>query len=166
MAELSFWAGPADRRAGVGRCVGLLFGLPVLRVRGDYLALATLGLGEIIRVLVLSDMRTAVPRRFAGHPAIPRPEIGAYVLEHAGRAVLPRARASAVAAYVPLRLRSSWAARLAGRSRGRGGGAGPRHRPRAVKLLAYTIGAAFAGLAGAVFAVRCWARSTRTPSSC
>ena len=30
-------------------------GVPVLKVRGDYLAVATLGLGEIVRVIVLSD---------------------------------------------------------------------------------------------------------------
>ena len=33
---------------------GLLVGLPSLRLRGDYLAIATLGFGEIIRVLLLS----------------------------------------------------------------------------------------------------------------
>ena len=32
--------------------VGVLFGLPVLGVRGDYLAVATMGLGEIVRVIV------------------------------------------------------------------------------------------------------------------
>jgi branched-chain amino acid transport system permease protein len=31
--------------------VGILLGLPVLRVRGDYLAIVTLGFGEVIRVL-------------------------------------------------------------------------------------------------------------------
>ncbi len=31
--------------------VGILLGLPVLRVRGDYLAIVTLGFGELIRVL-------------------------------------------------------------------------------------------------------------------
>ena len=31
--------------------VGVLLGLPVLRVRGDYLAIVTLGFGEVIRVL-------------------------------------------------------------------------------------------------------------------
>ncbi|AZT90324.1 branched-chain amino acid ABC transporter permease [Caldicellulosiruptor changbaiensis] len=31
---------------------GLLIGLPVLRLRGDYLAIATLGFGEIIRVII------------------------------------------------------------------------------------------------------------------
>jgi branched-chain amino acid transport system permease protein len=33
---------------------GLLVGLPSLRLRGDYLAIATLGFGEIIRVLLLN----------------------------------------------------------------------------------------------------------------
>lgn len=35
----------------VAAIVGLLLGLPVLRVRGDYLAIVTLGFGEVIRVL-------------------------------------------------------------------------------------------------------------------
>ncbi len=39
----------------VGLCVaavaGVLLGLPVLRIRGDYLAIVTLGFGEVIRVL-------------------------------------------------------------------------------------------------------------------
>ena len=39
------------RRAGRGRLTGVLLGLPVLRLRGDYLAIVTLGFGEIIRVL-------------------------------------------------------------------------------------------------------------------
>ncbi|HYH28403.1 MAG TPA: leucine/isoleucine/valine transporter permease subunit [Actinomycetota bacterium] len=34
--------------------IGVLIGAPVLRLRGDYLAIVTLGFGEIIRVLVLS----------------------------------------------------------------------------------------------------------------
>jgi len=35
----------------VAALVGVLIGLPVLRLRGDYLAIVTLGLGEVIRVL-------------------------------------------------------------------------------------------------------------------
>ena len=37
---------------------GILLGIPVLRMRGDYLAIVTLGFGEIIRVLIRSDMMT------------------------------------------------------------------------------------------------------------
>lgn len=36
----------------VAAFVGILLGLPVLRLRGDYLAIVTLGFGEMIRVLV------------------------------------------------------------------------------------------------------------------
>jgi len=35
----------------VGAAAGVLLGLPVLRLRGDYLAIVTLGFGEVIRVL-------------------------------------------------------------------------------------------------------------------
>ena len=35
----------------VAALVGVLIGLPVLRLKGDYLAIVTLGLGEVIRVL-------------------------------------------------------------------------------------------------------------------
>lgn len=35
--------------------IGVAIGAPVLRLRGDYLAIVTLGFGEIIRTLVLSD---------------------------------------------------------------------------------------------------------------
>jgi branched-chain amino acid transport system permease protein len=36
---------------GVAAVTGILLGLPVLRLRGDYLAIVTLGFGEVIRVL-------------------------------------------------------------------------------------------------------------------
>ena len=35
--------------------LGAAIGAPVLRLRGDYLAIVTLGFGEIIRTLVISD---------------------------------------------------------------------------------------------------------------
>lgn len=34
---------------------GILIGAPVLRLRGDYLAIVTLGFGEIVRILVISE---------------------------------------------------------------------------------------------------------------
>lgn len=36
----------------IAMLVGLIIGLPVLRLRGDYLAIATLGFGEIIRIII------------------------------------------------------------------------------------------------------------------
>ena len=40
--------------AGLAALVGFLVGLPTLRLGGDYLAIATLGMAEIIRVLLLN----------------------------------------------------------------------------------------------------------------
>lgn len=39
---------------GLAAFAGILLGLPVLRLRGDYLAIVTLGFGEVIRVLALN----------------------------------------------------------------------------------------------------------------
>jgi branched-chain amino acid transport system permease protein len=38
----------------VAACFGVIIGLPALRLRGDYLAIITLGFGEIIRVIILN----------------------------------------------------------------------------------------------------------------
>jgi branched-chain amino acid transport system permease protein len=52
--ELGWWAalGVAMLMAIIA---GILVGTPVIRMRGDYLAIVTLGFGEIVRVLLLSD---------------------------------------------------------------------------------------------------------------
>ncbi len=39
---------------GLAAVTGILLGLPVLRLKGDYLAIVTLGFGEVIRVLALN----------------------------------------------------------------------------------------------------------------
>lgn len=39
---------------GLAAATGILLGLPVLRVKGDYLAIVTLGFGEVVRVLALN----------------------------------------------------------------------------------------------------------------
>ena len=47
---------------------GYLVGLPSLRLRGDYLAIVTLGFGEIIRVLILNIDVVGGPRGLPGIP--------------------------------------------------------------------------------------------------
>ena len=47
---------------------GLLVGLPSMRLRGDYLAIVTLGFGEIIRVAILNIDAVGGARGFAGIP--------------------------------------------------------------------------------------------------
>ena len=68
MPSLSYWAAmPIAVLASI--VVGVLFGIPVLGVRGDYLAVATMGLGEIVRVIVQSDMAAPLLGRRPGHLA-------------------------------------------------------------------------------------------------
>ena len=67
----SFWA--CLPLAGVlAATAGLLLGFPVLRLRGDYFAIVTLGFGEIIRIVLLNwyDF-TGGPNGISG---IPRPD--------------------------------------------------------------------------------------------
>lgn len=47
---------------------GFLVGLPSMRLRGDYLAIVTLGFGEIIRVAILNIEAVGGARGFAGIP--------------------------------------------------------------------------------------------------
>lgn len=47
---------------------GLLIGVPCLRLRGDYLAIATLGFGEIIRILIMNMDVVGGPRGFTNIP--------------------------------------------------------------------------------------------------
>ncbi|HUP49799.1 MAG TPA: branched-chain amino acid ABC transporter permease [Thermoanaerobaculia bacterium] len=48
---------------------GYIVGLPSLRLRGDYLAIVTLGFGEIIRVVILNIDRVGAARGLSGIPA-------------------------------------------------------------------------------------------------
>src|SRR5260370_22090150 len=52
----------------VAAIAGYLVGLPSLRLRGDYLAIVTLGFGEIIRVVILNIDKIGAARGFSGIP--------------------------------------------------------------------------------------------------
>ena len=71
-AKLDFWS--AMLISGViSSLFGILIGLPTLRLKGDYLAIATLGFGEIVRNLMLNwDSLTRGPM---GINNIPSPNI-------------------------------------------------------------------------------------------
>ncbi|HNZ08255.1 MAG TPA: branched-chain amino acid ABC transporter ATP-binding protein/permease [Bacillota bacterium] len=54
---------------GLGAAVGgLIVGIPTLRLKGDYLAIATLGFGEIIRVIIVNLEIVGGPRGIPGIP--------------------------------------------------------------------------------------------------
>jgi branched-chain amino acid transport system permease protein len=68
--ELSFWV--CLPLAGIlAACWGVMLGFPVLRLRGDYLAIVTLAFGEIIRLVIVNwQSLTGGPNGVSG---IPRP---------------------------------------------------------------------------------------------
>lgn len=151
--SLSYWAAmPIAVLASI--VVGILFGIPVLGVRGDYLAVATMGLGEIVRVVVQSDMAAPVLGGAQGILQIPKPRMGGFELADPVHLFYLTLAASAVAAYFAWRLENSrlgraWMAIRDDEDVAQGLGVNLVK----VKLLAYGLGAAFAGLAGSIFAV-------------
>ncbi|WP_246589065.1 branched-chain amino acid ABC transporter permease, partial [Pelorhabdus rhamnosifermentans] len=54
--------------AGAAGFLGFVIGLPTLRLTGDYLAIATLGLGEIIRITILNIPYVGGASGFMGIP--------------------------------------------------------------------------------------------------
>ena len=151
--SLSYWAAmPIAVLASV--VVGILFGIPVLGVRGDYLAVATMGLGEIVRVIVQSDMAAPLLGGAQGILQIPKPRIDGYELADPVHLFYLTLAASAVAAYFAWRLENSRLGRawMAVRDDEDVAQALGINLVK-VKLLAYGLGAAFAGLAGSIFAV-------------
>lgn len=152
LVDVSFWVAlPVAVVLAAG--AGMLFGLPVLRVRGDYLAMATLGLGEIIRVLVLSDALAPYLGGSQGIIEIDHPRIFGVSLQSPAALYYLALALAGVVAFISWRLQHArigraWLAMREDEDVAQALGIDPV----ASKLLAYTIGAAFAGAAGAVFA--------------
>jgi branched-chain amino acid transport system permease protein len=154
LLDWPFWAAVPFAVLAASLFGGFL-GLPILGIRGDYLAIATLGFGEIIRVLAGSDLLKPVlggPRGIINiarpfdfpntHPLAGPNQIYYIALIFAG-----------IAAFVAWRLRGSrlgraWIAVREDEDVGEALGINLIN----TKLLAYMLGAAFAGLGGAVFA--------------
>jgi branched-chain amino acid transport system permease protein len=125
---------------GVAAAVaGLLVGIPALRLRGDYLAIATLGMGEIIRVVILNIDAVGGARGLNNIPAYTNffwvyLLVAITILVHwnlvrsrHGRALLAVREDEVAAESLGI----------------------PTTR---YKVLAFTVGAAFAGMAGSLFA--------------
>jgi branched-chain amino acid transport system permease protein len=151
--HMSFWmAMPISVLVSV--VVGVMFGIPVLGVRGDYLAVATMGLGEIVRVIVQSDAAAPLLAGAQGILQIPRPAIGGFELADPVELFFLTLACAAVAAYFAWRLETSRLGRawMAVRDDEDVAQALGINLVK-VKLLAYGLGAAFAGLSGSIFAV-------------
>jgi branched-chain amino acid transport system permease protein len=152
---VGFWAALPLAGLLAAGC-GLALGFPVLRLRGDYLAIVTLGFGEIVR-LVLENW-SAFSGGPSGIPNIPRAGLPGWEPGLRGATVLlyyVSLALAVLAALVVARLRDSrigraWVAlredELAAEAMG-------IDRTR-VKLAALGAGAFWAGVAGVLFAAR------------
>ena len=136
---------------------GLFIGTPVIRMRGDYLAIVTLGFGEIIRYLFLSDWLSPY---FGGAQGVRRiPGIPFAGDEIGGSDITMFVYFAlffvAVAAYVSWRLQDSrigraWAAIREDEDIAEAVGVDTVQ----AKLLAFVTGAVLASFAGALFAAK------------
>ncbi|NOZ49383.1 MAG: hypothetical protein GXP37_04955 [Chloroflexi bacterium] len=152
--EWSFWlALPAAVLLAL--MAGIILGIPVLKMRGDYLAIVTLGFGEIIRIVVLSDWLKPSIGGAQGILQIPKAHIGGYEFKGPEQVYYLVLFGIALVAFVAWRLRD---ARL-----GRAWKAVREDEDVAeamgihlvnTKLMAFATGAAFAGLSGAIFAAK------------
>jgi len=136
--------------------LGLLLGFPVLRLRGDYLAIVTLGFAEIIRIVFNNlDKPINITNGPKGISPIQPPELFGMVLNQPIHFYFIVLVILVLTIIIASRLDSSrigrcWAAiredELAARSMGV-----PVVR---MKLLAFAIGASFAGVMGVIFAAK------------
>jgi branched-chain amino acid transport system permease protein len=134
---------------------GLLLGAPVLRMRGDYLAIVTLGFGEIIRILSKSDDLSDFTGGPRGVPAVAAPDFFGLNVNSGIAFVYLIFLSVLLVIFVTNRLQNSrvgraWEAMREDETVSRAMGINTLTQ----KLLAFAIGAAFAGLGGALFASR------------
>ena len=161
-----FWAGLPIATVVAGGC-GVALGIPAVRVRGDYLAIVTLGFGEIVRITFTNLERwTGGPNGLLGidHPVLWIPGQGRWdfgvasapyyyllVLMVAGVAVVCTRLGRS-------RIGRAWAAIREDELAASCAGINTFH----LKLLAQGCGASIAGAAGAIFAAK---QGTITPDS-
>jgi branched-chain amino acid transport system permease protein len=134
---------------------GILLGLPILNLRGDYLAIVTLGFGEIIRILLKSDLLSSLTGGPSGIRNIAQPVIFGRQFSSDVDFMYMILIAVAIGMFVAYRIQysrtgRSWMAIRDDETVAKATGI----NTFTYKLLALGIGAAFAGLGGAIFASR------------
>ncbi len=134
---------------------GILLGIPVLRMRGDYLAIVTLGFGEIIRILSKSDVLTSFSGGPQGIRNIGGPVLFGATLNSAMNYMYLILLGIGLVAFVTHRLQNSRTGRawMAMREDEDVAAAMGVYTLK-YKLMAFAIGAAFAGLGGGIYASR------------
>jgi branched-chain amino acid transport system permease protein len=152
--QLTFWVA-LPFVVLVAALAGIMVGTPVLRMRGDYLAIVTLGFGEIARLLFVSEWLAPYVGGAQGILSIPKVTIGAF------EARTPPQLFYLVMAFVLLTIYVSWA--LKNSRIGRAWMAMREDEPVAevigidivqAKLSAFVVGAVLASFGGAIFATK------------
>lgn len=134
---------------------GIALGTPVLKMRGDYLAIVTLGFGEIIRILAGSDLLKGWIGGAQGIIKIPKPALFEFSLNRPQFIYYVILAGAALAWFVSVRLDNSrlgrqWMALREDEDVAEAMGINLVN----TKLLAFAIGAAFSGLSGSIFAAK------------
>ena len=119
--------------------VGLLIGLPTLRLKGDYLAIATLGFGEIIRLTVLNIPYIGGASGLTGIPRLTTFAWVFWLMILTVFIIKNLINSSAGRACIAVR-ENEIAAEAMGVNTTK------------YKVMAFTVGAVFAGIAGVLFA--------------
>ena len=136
---------------------GLVIGAPVIRMRGDYLAIVTLGFGEIVRLLFLSDWLKPYFGGSQGITKVNPVELGPFKVQGSD----PRSVFYLVLVFCALAIYVSW--RLQGSRLGRAWMATREDEQVAeamgintvnAKLMAFVVGATMAAFSGAVLAAK------------
>jgi len=132
---------------------GVILGIPVLKIRGDYLAIITLGFGEIIRIMFLSDFLKPHLGGSFGIVEIASPTVGGFVFNTPQTLYYVILAGCMLALFIAWRLRDSrigraWKAIREDEDVAQAMGI----NLTTTKLLAFATGAAFGGLGGAIFA--------------
>jgi branched-chain amino acid transport system permease protein len=140
---------------GVCFLSGLILGLPVLKMRGDYLAIVTLGFGEIVRLLVLSDWLRPWLGGSQGIQHIAHPVIGPIDFGSQQMLYYVILVAIAITGFIAWRLKDSRLGRAWMALREDEDVATAMGINNVVtKLLAFATGAFFAGLSGTLYAAK------------
>lgn len=134
---------------------GILLGLPILNLRGDYLAIVTLGFGEIIRILIKSDSLTWLTGGPKGLRNIAKPEIFGMNFSSDVNYMHLILIGVLLGLFIAYRLQNSrtgraWLSIQGDQTVSRATGV----NTYSYKILALALGAAFAGIGGAIFASR------------
>jgi branched-chain amino acid transport system permease protein len=151
--HFSFWAA-LPFAVFFGIISGVLLGIPVLKMRGDYLAITTLGFGEIIRILVLSDFLRPWLGGAQGIAKIGKAMIGPIDMVAGPQRLYYLILAGCLLViFIALRLRNSrlgraWKALREDEDVAQAMGI----NLVTTKLLAFATGAGFSALSGAIFA--------------